>query len=402
MLENKQAMDLLEALWQEPQVAKLVEVLAPHPLFLVGGVIRDALLGLPIKDLDFVLELPPKAITELKAKFSESLGTSVGVLDAERGILRFYRGDESWFDVASCQGDDIVSDLKRRDFSINAMAIDPSGKLWDPFGGRNALEQGVLRVVSDQALTDDPLRVMRAFRLAASLRFTIEDDTRRLMKSAVGGLKQVAGERIKEELLRFFSQLDPELLQLFRRVGVASALFSLKESQVPWLWLEQYLLTRSAPYHCLALLACLIQNKPQAVYRLKPSRKQLSYLRFWQAGCKFLDEHPANCRQRLELLNRSGEALEQVLEFAQLEAFGKPLPPGLASTIVAESKGEGSLNLSPLPLSGRDLCARFRKPAGPWVGELLKELGVCWACRELTSLDELWRCAEKLWSARHS
>ncbi|MEY2833917.1 MAG: hypothetical protein RLZZ574_3176, partial [Cyanobacteriota bacterium] len=171
----------------------------PDGAYLVGGSVRDALLErykIPL-DLDFVL--PEKAIATAKRLANLYHGGFV-VLDEVRGIARvvFKRGT---LDLANQEGANLETDLHRRDFTINAIAYNiKSQQLVDPLQGLADLEQGVLRMVSIKNLEDDPLRLLRAYRQAAQLNFTLEAETKKAIADRASLLKTIAAERVQAEL----------------------------------------------------------------------------------------------------------------------------------------------------------------------------------------------------------
>ncbi len=167
----------------------------PAGWFLVGGAVRDAFLGRPVKDWDVVV--PGKA-----ERIAKSLSSSLGkapIVHLDQGILRVIAGD-AWVDVATRQGRNIREDLTRRDFTINAMAVSPKGKLIDPVGGLADLEARLIRAVSRENLRDDPLRCLRAFRFASELGFSVDPKTFSWIKKEAPGLEKVAPERVWFEL----------------------------------------------------------------------------------------------------------------------------------------------------------------------------------------------------------
>jgi tRNA nucleotidyltransferase (CCA-adding enzyme) len=171
--------------------------------YLVGGSVRDALLDRPKDKLDLDFVLPEKAV-ETAREIARQYGGGFVVLDEAREIARvvFAAGT---LDLALQEGNSLEIDLKRRDFTINAIAYNfAEDKLIDPLGGMADLAAGTIRMVAEANLKDDPLRLLRAYRQAAQLDFTIEATTRRAIRSLAPLLITVAAERIQAELNYIF------------------------------------------------------------------------------------------------------------------------------------------------------------------------------------------------------
>jgi poly(A) polymerase-like protein len=170
------------------------ELLADEEAWIVGGAVRDALLGRPLVDLDIACREPEAAAKKLwRGAFplSERHGAWRVALDGGRTI-----------DFTPLHGS-IEDDLATRDFTINAVA-EPlaGGERLDPFGGQADLEARVLRAVGPGVFEDDPLRLLRAVRLEDELGFRLDPDTERLVREHAALVGQPAGERIVAELLR--------------------------------------------------------------------------------------------------------------------------------------------------------------------------------------------------------
>jgi poly(A) polymerase len=171
--------------------------------YLVGGFVRDVLLGRDTADIDIavdadVLKIAPQLADSLQGKFV--------LLDEINRIGRIIIKDWT-IDVASFSGD-IGDDLARRDFTIDAMAVDLEQlfngfqtALIDPFDGQTDLDKGIIRLVTANAFKDDPVRLLRAMRLATELDFTIDRKAEIELKRAASLITGVPGERVREELL---------------------------------------------------------------------------------------------------------------------------------------------------------------------------------------------------------
>ena len=176
-------------------------VALPGDAVLVGGVVRDALLGRLKDSPDLDLTVPRGAI-QLCLQLASRWGGTVVVLDRDRDMGRLVHGPWT-VDVAAWDGATMEADLWRRDFSLNAMAYHPrQGTLHDPCGGLHDLALRRLRCVAAANLAADPLRVLRAYRLAAELGYAIEERTRQWLQQEAPKLGLVASERILAELER--------------------------------------------------------------------------------------------------------------------------------------------------------------------------------------------------------
>jgi len=175
-----------------------LELLTP-PVYLVGGAVRDALLGRRSHyfDLDFVMLT--RAVKTAR-KIADRTKAGFVLLDAERQIARVvFAGGTA--DFAEAFGGSLEGDLWRRDFRINAIACNPfTGEIIDPVDGQTDLRLGLLRMISRSNLEDDPLRLLRAYRQAAQLGFAIEPETQSAIRELAPLLSRVAVERVRTEL----------------------------------------------------------------------------------------------------------------------------------------------------------------------------------------------------------
>lgn len=199
-----------------------LEMLTP-PAYLVGGAVRDALLGRRSHyfDLDFVMLT--RAVKTAR-KIADRAKAGFVLLDAERQIARvvFVGGTA---DFAQAEGGSLEGDLLRRDFRINAIACNPfTGEIIDPLDGQTDLRLGLLRMISRSNLEDDPLRLLRAYRQAAQLGFAIEPETQLAIRELAPLLSRVAVERVRTELGYLLS--NPEGVPWICR-GCEDGLFSI-------------------------------------------------------------------------------------------------------------------------------------------------------------------------------
>jgi len=181
------------------------------PSFLVGGFVRDMLLGRATADIDIAIAADALAIAHQVAAL---LGGKYVLLDDVNLIGRVVLPDIKWqIDFTTLQGD-IKQDLARRDFTIDAMAVEldksmettlNAGSLIDPFNGREDLRRRLVKAISGTVFEADAARLMRAVRIAAELGFRIDESTEKLILHDSRLITGVAGERLREELLRLLA-----------------------------------------------------------------------------------------------------------------------------------------------------------------------------------------------------
>jgi tRNA nucleotidyltransferase (CCA-adding enzyme) len=173
--------------------------LLPKPVYVVGGAVRDGLLGRVRAELDLDLVIPTGAV-DVARRLAAAYHAGFVLLDPERQIARVVFAGMT-VDIAQQDGNSMTTDLARRDFTINAIAYDlQSRTIIDPLNGQQDLQHRMMRMVRKSNLIDDPLRLLRAFRQASQLNFTIEADTRQAMRELAPLLTEVAAERVLMEL----------------------------------------------------------------------------------------------------------------------------------------------------------------------------------------------------------
>ena len=195
-------------------------------LALVGGPVRDAILGRLGNDLDFTTNAHPQETKKILQSWAENIweiGIAFGTVAGKRGEttveITTYRSEH--YDPDSRKpavefGRDILGDLSRRDFTVNAMALELTGdapELIDPFNGLQDLAKRLLRtpVLPDDSFTDDPLRMMRAARFASQLDFEIDPDALLSITALAGRITIVSAERIRDEFIKIMTSSNPRV-----------------------------------------------------------------------------------------------------------------------------------------------------------------------------------------------
>lgn len=201
----------------EALLDQLRELIQPSEnLFMVGGMVRDILLNLEVHDIDLSLI---GDVRKFGKKAADKLNGAFYMLNdkynAARIILSGNSKPQRWIDIVGTYQSDIYRDLEHRDFTINSMAIDfqNRGKLIDPLNGSSDLRLKVLRLSNSNGIKDDPIRIMRAIRLAVKFDLKMDPETIQVIKHDSGLLKGVVSERLRDELFRFIelSKLDTAL-----------------------------------------------------------------------------------------------------------------------------------------------------------------------------------------------
>ena len=301
---------------------QLRQIAARVPAYLVGGVVRDLLLGREVTDLDVAIEGDPEALTDLPGFSLERDGLFL--------TGRLEQGDVK-IDVAQSRAEtypepgalpevrpaSITEDLARRDFTVNAMAFSVSGgrDLLDPHGGLEDLRAGLLRVLHQGSFVDDPTRALRAARYAARFGFELDADTARLLRDA--DLSAVSEDRIDNELRRISAEEDPAAaLGLIAEWGLMPSLDPEAPGRVaevtrlasapPWSdWVERELAVLLAivrPLPQIRELAAATPERPSEAVQLAATWDPAQLLVARALGAEWLDRYADEWRHvRLEI-----------------------------------------------------------------------------------------------------
>ena len=207
---------------------KILKGILPHlpgQTYLVGGCVRDLMLGAEPSDFDLVTF---GASMDLARQLGAILGGKAFFMDQERQVARvaLNHGDLT-IDVSPPKGNDIAADLAERDITINAMALNPfDGTLIDPLGGQKDLQERRIRLIAEKNLKDDPLRGLRCLRFSVQLGFSLDNLTMEVIKKNAETLQKIAPERIKYEFLKALKcPASATFFSLLIDAGYASVLF---------------------------------------------------------------------------------------------------------------------------------------------------------------------------------
>ncbi|MTJ09510.1 CCA tRNA nucleotidyltransferase [Anabaena sp. UHCC 0204] len=399
----------------------------PQPVYMVGGAVRDAILGRvrEYMDLDFII---PSDAVKIARKIAQRYQAGFVLLDAERQIARVVF-PEATADFAQQEGESLTADLYRRDFTINAIAYNPhTQEIIDPLQGYKDIEYGLLRMISPVNLQNDPLRLMRAYRQAAQLGFTIEPATQETIRNLAASINEVAAERVRVEINYLLANSHgTSWLNLAWKDGVLSNFFKnateqsfIKLNAVDqaatlisdnWQELGEELATYvretvKTSWLSIAKLACLVDSKPEVA---EIELQELTYSRTENRGVTTalrlfseIKEVNISLRKQYFLFREMGILFPAVLVLA------------LANDIVAKGMFEESMLAIYKPLikrylnpndvvahptallNGKDIMTALNIPASPQVGELLMEVGVAQAEGKISTAKEALEFAVNL------
>ncbi|MEN6480243.1 MAG: hypothetical protein ABFD20_11495 [Anaerolineales bacterium] len=391
------------------------------PVYVVGGTVRDVLLGRPSVDLDLAIHGSALA---LGRSLADGLRGAFYPLDVERNVARVlvcHGGRRRQLDIAGLRAPDIEDDLRARDFTVNALAVPLHGDapaLLDPTGGLADLEAGIVRMCSASAFVDDPVRVLRLARLCGQLGFVPAPETECAARLASPALAGVAGERLRDELL-----------SLLALPGCAAALrfaadLGLQEALCGWpidahqfserLWLLETVTCWQMALWCGAGPTALQPYYPQmvatAAQEMTPGRPRWLLLRLalLVAACANGDAEGSACLSRLCLSRQEAQWVADTLASSRRLAtlgepnalslhryFGQARGAGASGAFVAlaAALGQGRQGdalaraaqaalkawyteydtiVAPPPLvTGDDLIRELGQAPGPWVGQAL-------------------------------
>lgn len=410
-----------------PQTWPIRLELLPPDTYLVGGNVRDALLGRQAEYLDLDFVLPEGAVRTAKA-IANYYNAGFVLLDAERQIARVVF-EKATVDFAQQVGDSLEEDLQRRDFTVNAIAYSPhTQQVIDPLRGYSDLQQRLIRMIAPENLKEDPLRLLRAYRQAAQLGFQVEPQTQRVIQQLAELLQFIAAERVQSELSYLLSTAKGTLFL-----------------QKAW---QDGLLTHWLPHATMTSLDCIARIDRAAVALeqtwtglalsgwMRDQHRVSGTGRSWLKLAKLtplVSSDPRLAEYELWRLKYSRTEIQSVLSILKFLPYVQPevLPdlslgeqyvlfrgigaafPALAVLSVATGTELGTI--APLidrflcphdpvahptpPLTGRDLMVALKLPPGPKIGYLLELIQLARAENKLQTREEALELARKTLSA---
>lgn len=387
---------------------------------LVGGCVRDEQLGRPVKDYDIATSARPQQIIEL---FERTVPTGlqhgtvtvmIGKMPFEVTTFRKEAEYEAFRRPSEVEYiDSLLEDLKRRDFTMNAMAIDGEGRLIDPFGGRADLQRGVLRCVgqAEERFREDALRMLRCIRFAAEYGLQVDGPTWDALIACMPLLRHIAMERVRLELERMLAGSAPnralELLfhsgalgHVKRELKLAGTrefdsfvdLKRIARDELRWAYL--YLRAGASPEEAAEDMKALTFSKQMMdeIKRTVAAADMLAY-GLERPDCSFTEEDDYKRLWLRTALQYGRETLQGVRELMAADAlwyearYTNPLAAEAATRWrdhgLSWLKSMPAGDLSELSITGQAVLERLKVKAGPWTGKLLNRL------LELVALEEL-------------
>ena len=417
---------LLEGMWR-----------AGHAAYVVGGSLRDALLGRVAADWDLATDARPEQILALfpDAVYENRFGTVVVRREGAAYEITTFRTDHEYADHRRPHriefGDRIEDDLARRDFTVNAMAwgwsperdapgtaesATPSPSFVDPFGGRQDVEARILRAVGDphERFMEDALRMVRAVRLAATLGFTIETRTLEAIATQARLASHLSGERIATELEKLLAAPKPSIgLRLMAGTGLLAVVLpelaaqrGIPQNKIPGEDLFDHTLRTvdAAPAgRPIVRLAALVHDlgKPATLadghfhrHEIVGAQLAADLLRRLRMPRAIIERVTLLVRQHMftyegtwsdaavrRFIARIGRhALEELFELREADSVGSGLPADsfglteLRRRVAEQLEAQVALDRADLVINGDDLIAEFGLAPGPAVGLILNEL----------------------------
>lgn len=317
---------------------------AGEEAYLVGGCVRDLILGRRINDWDITTSAKPdrmQALFEKTVPTGIAHGTVTVIVDQTKAEVTTFRTDGEYKDHRHPEQvqfvSDLAEDLSRRDFTINAMAMRADGSITDLFGGREDLTKKIIRCVgrAETRFTEDALRMFRAYRFSAQLGFTIDDTITQAVAPCSPLAKELSAERIRDELEKLLLSDRPEMLHelaelgLLERFGIDKTNPTISLSQLP----AERLVRWSGAFVCYPQLSQNVLRFDKYSQRLAAQTAELWNIPYSRQGCKRLiaeyGSDVAACYAKgkgqfndYESILASGECVE----LSQLAVSGSDIP----------------------------------------------------------------------------
>ncbi len=363
-------------------VLELIEK-AGFKAYFVGGSVRDYILGLPINDIDIASSATP---SEIKAIFPKTIdlgiehGTVMILYKTHSYEITTFRSETDYIDYRRPTSvtfiRSIEEDLARRDFTMNAVAMNRLGEILDPFGGKIDIEAKTIRTVgiASERFSEDALRILRGIRFVSKLSFVLDPDTFQGIKDHKHLLSHIAVERIAAELDKLLSGAHASQgIQLLIETEIHKYIPGLHDKKAALLQLSQLPIQSLSIDEKWALFSHLIQKGEKEIKQffggLRFSNKRIQQIAHL---AKWLSERARN-NWSIESVYASGDetALQVEKVFQTYTRKVDTLAFDNLQTIIEDLPIH---SLADVKVSGSDLIQWKQKNAGPWVKKILKDI----------------------------
>lgn len=363
------------------EAAPILKQLTTHgyEAYIVGGAVRNFLLGKPVEDIDITTSANPEDVRKLFKK-TIPVGIQHGTVIVRHNHRSYevttFRTESDYDDHRRPSSVSFVSsleeDLKRRDFTMNAIAMSETGEIVDPFSGREAIRAGKIQTVgsAEERFREDPLRMMRAVRFVSQLSFEMDRETREAVTRLVGELRHISVERITVEFDKLLLGIDTE--KAFTELADSGLYAYLPGME------EQGSLLKQLTEMSLEPLGQL-QERWAVVAKLLQIEDPERWLRQW----KLSNQRIKHVSRILEALKDVGEgawtpflvyeygletafSAERIRAFLQGDSVRLETVQNLHDRLPIQSRDD-------LALNGNDLLEWFQKNPGPWVADWLEK-----------------------------
>jgi len=421
---------LKNSLQKDTYLKELTRIKRKEKLWLVGGCLRNLLLGREKKDLDVVLDDPEFRIVHL---FVSQVKASLVVLNST--LRRVVFPGKATIDFILKKSQSLNADLLQRDFTINALALDldfldmPCLALIDPETGLEDLINKKIRLLREKSLEEDPLRMLRVFRFASQLDFEVEEKIAHLISSKSSLIKKIAGERIRDELSLFLknpfshrclvnSSAEVLLEKIFGQTPNLENLKRLEillsnEKVLPKdlkekidLHLEKdekAMISRRDLLKIMALIPPPLQEKltlSSAGKRLKLSRSHIKIMQRVEQlypKLKKIMGREKNTQLNAEFLIEAKKELVEISLLLLAANLNKLASSRLVIQLLKEYFKKSSLILHPPKLlGGEELMKLLRIPSGPYISYLLSRIHQAQVMEKVKTKEEAVKYAEKI------
>lgn len=375
----------MEEVMKEPFIHPLyiIEKLetAGYEAYFVGGAVRDLILNRTIGDIDIATSARPEQVMELFPKTIHvgiEHGTVVVVHENETYEVTTFRSEGEYDDFRRPSSvtfiSSLIEDLQRRDFTINAMAMNAKGEIIDPFNGREDLRNQLIRTVGNakERFHEDALRMMRAVRFVSQLAFSLSDQTKRAIQQYGELLRHVSIERITVEFEKMLSGkrpslalalvADTELYRYLPQLNVDPQKFR-SACAHDWMMLQRVSESWTLLVHLLD-----IQDKQAFFKSWKLSNKQIKDIQLQSIGLRDVLENGWSKRIMYTIGEQASVSVNRILQLLRSnEYMNEHELLYIYSELPIHS-------LKDLDINGQDLLVWTGKKGGPWVSQLLKEI----------------------------